>query len=158
MKYTIHLTDWKHHQAELMNIRTEVFMQEQQVSATDEWDGLDEQAIHFLVLSEAGEAVGCARLLTENPASPAFHIGRVALRKPLRNRGIGHQLMRYVLKYCQKTAPQNRIYLHAQTARITFYTQLGFVTEGDEFMDAGIAHISMVWNKQGDRAWPNNHR
>ena len=56
MLSTITPTTWEHHQADLINIRTAVFMQEQQVSAADEWDGLDEQAIHFLALSTHGDA------------------------------------------------------------------------------------------------------
>lgn len=119
-------------------------MQEQHVSATDEWDELDEQAIHFLVSSSTGAPIGCARLLYETPGeNHLYHIGRVAILKPFRNQGIGHQLMETVIAYCKKTAPANSIYLHAQTERRDFYKVLGFVAEGDEFMDAGIPHISM---------------
>lgn len=137
-------TRWQIHRADLVKIRTEVFMQEQQVSAADEWDGLDEQAVHFLVLSANNEAIGCARLLQETSGeNTLWHIGRVAILEPFRNQGIGHQLMEFVITYCKKTAPGNRIYLHAQTGRRHFYETLGFVAEGAEFMDAGIPHISM---------------
>lgn len=119
-------------------------MQEQQVSAADEWDGLDEQAVHFIALAENGEVIGCARLLHEMAGENSlYHIGRVAILKDFRNRGIGHQLMQYIIDYCKKMAPYNSIYLHAQIERHHFYETLGFVAEGDEFMDAGIAHISM---------------
>jgi predicted GNAT family N-acyltransferase len=145
MPTTIIFTDWQTHQAELIKIRTEVFMREQQVSAADEWDALDTEAIHFLVLSENDEAIGCARLLTESrpDGDYIYHIGRVALLKAFRNQGIGHQLMTFIIEYCQRLAPNQGIYLHAQTARRAFYERLGFSAQGDEFMDAGIAHISM---------------
>lgn len=148
MLHTITSTSWQLHHADLIKIRTEVFMQEQHVSAADEWDGLDEQAIHFLALSTYGEAIGCARLLTEtahdnSAKNPLYHIGRVAILKSFRNQGIGHQLMQTLIAYCKKTAPGNSIYLHAQTERRHFYETLGFIAEGDEFMDAGIPHISM---------------
>lgn len=144
MPHTITPASWQLHHADLTKIRTEVFMQEQQVSATDEWDGLDEQALHFLVLSATGEAIGCARLLHETlNENRLWHIGRVAILKSFRNQGIGHQLMQFVIAYCKKTAPENNIYLHAQTERRHFYETLGFIAEGDEFMDAGIPHISM---------------
>lgn len=144
MSHTFMLANWQTHSADLVKIRTEVFMQEQQVSAADEWDGLDEHAVHFFVLSATSEPVGCARLLSEKSADiTLYHIGRVAILKPFRNQGIGHQLMQFIIAYCKQTAPENSIYLHAQTERRTFYETLGFIAEGDEFMDAGIPHISM---------------
>ncbi len=141
---TIHPTTWQQHQADLIKIRTEVFMHEQQVCAADEWDGLDEQAIHFIARTTAGAVVGCARLLSE-PSSDQnlYHIGRVAILKPFRNQGAGHELMKFVLAYCKQKAPHNIIYLHAQVERRHFYETLGFIAEGDEFMDAGIPHICM---------------
>lgn len=144
MPHTITPTSWQLHQADLTKIRTEVFMHEQQVSAADEWDGLDEQAIHFLVSSASGQAIGCARLLRETSGKQyLYHIGRVAILKSFRNQGIGYQLMQCVIAYCKKTAPGNNIYLNAQTERRHFYEALGFIAEGSEFMDAGIPHISM---------------
>lgn len=119
-------------------------MHEQHVCATEEWDGLDEHAIHFIVLSTIGTIIGCARLLHETSGEThCYHIGRVAILKPFRNQGIGHQLMQFVIDYCKKNAPYNHIYLHAQTERRRFYERLGFIAEGDEFIDAGISHISM---------------
>jgi len=148
MHHTITPTSWQLHHADLIKIRTEVFMQEQQVSAADEWDGLDEQAIHFLALSTHGDAIGCARLIIEkahdtSAKEPLYHIGRVAILKSFRNQGIGHQLMQSVITYCKKKASGNSIYLHAQTERRHFYETLGFIAQGNEFMDAGIPHISM---------------
>lgn len=157
MLSTITPTTWEHHQADLISIRTTVFIQEQHVSAADEWDGLDEEALHFLALAENGEAIGCARLLIEpapdtSEKKPLYHIGRVAILKDFRNQGVGHQLMQSVLAYCKQTAPENCVYLHAQTERRHFYETLGFIADGNEFMDAGIAHISMHLNSCGDVA------
>jgi hypothetical protein len=144
MSRTIHSVNWQDHQADLMNIRTEVFMQEQHVSAADEWDELDGTAQHFLVLSATGEALGCARLLREESNGQCFrHIGRVAIRKPFRNLGLGRELMCFIIGFCKKNAPGSKIYLHAQIDRRHFYEALGFVAEGNVFMDAGIPHISM---------------
>ncbi len=144
MLITIIPTSWQQHKADLTKIRTDVFMHEQQVSAADEWDGLDEQAMHFLALSATDEAIGCARLLHETSGiNNLYHIGRVAILESFRNQGIGHQLMQFVIAYCKKTAPANHIYLHAQTERRHFYEALGFIAEGHEFMDAGIPHVRM---------------
>jgi predicted GNAT family N-acyltransferase len=157
MNYQIITTDWKTHQTPLADIRIRVFMQEQAVREADEWDGLDEQATHFLVLWQPDpdkpctinnpQAIGCARLLNENGlhSKRRFHIGRVALLKDYRGQGIGKQLMNAIVTHCQRIAPEQEIYLHAQTERKGFYRQLGFSAIGEVFMDAGIPHVTMFY-------------
>lgn len=141
-------TDWHTHAAELAQIRTQVFMEEQQVSAADEWDGLDESATHFLVLQDKN-AIGCTRLLLEHhQGHPLFHIGRVALLKPWRGQGIGQQLMQQLIQHCQQSSTTTPIYLHAQCERQNFYQRLGFKVEGEVFMDAGIPHIAMHYSPE----------
>lgn len=150
---TIKPVTWKSSQRELIMLRTSVFMQEQNVSPADEWDNKDETATHFLVSSAEGAAIGCARLLVEsNPIRASlhdqtlFHIGRVAVLKNYRQQDIGKQLMQSVINFCLQSHPSTAIYLHAQTDRIKFYQQLGFIIHGEVFMDAGIPHIEM-WFK-----------
>lgn len=140
------ITDWNTHREALSLIRTLVFMDEQQVPAADEWDGLDDTAIHFLLTENNHQPLGCARLLVEKKTSSTwFHIGRVAILKSSRGKGLGTALMRFVIQHCRDLAPANRIYLHAQCERRDFYQALGFIAEGEEFMDAGIPHISMYY-------------
>lgn len=149
MSPTIILTDWCTHQTELRHIRTRVFIEEQAVPEADEWDGLDLEATHFLILTANKTAMGCARLLTEPTAQGdvIYHIGRVALLPEFRAQGIGRKLMVFIIKHCLNSAPGRKIYLHAQTTRRRFYEQLGFNAQGCEFMDAGIAHIAMWFNE-----------
>lgn len=138
---------WQASHQELSLIRIAVFMYEQQVSATDEWDGKDEQAAHFLVRTEAGEPIATARILTEsNNNGRQYHIGRVAVLKAYRGQGIGHRLMRTLINWCRTKDPHEQIYLHAQVERQTFYEKLGFIAQGAEFIDAGIAHITMNYD------------
>jgi predicted GNAT family N-acyltransferase len=138
------ITNWHSDQSTLEQMRRVVFMQEQGVSEADEWDGLDENAIHFLLLDNHQQALGCARLLLEQKANqPLFHIGRVAILKAFRGKGLGQVLMRGIMAHCQQLDPSAALYLHAQTERRHFYEQLGFVATGEEFMDAGIPHIAM---------------
>ena len=72
---TITATSWSQSEAALRRLRETVFMQEQHVSAADEWDGKDDTARHYLV-TETGQPVGCARLLMEDSRGK---IGRVAI-------------------------------------------------------------------------------
>ena len=73
---TIHVVkvDWAERQNALKEIRFEVFVEEQHVPLEEELDGQDEGSSHFLALNEAGQALGCARLL------PSGQIGRMAVR------------------------------------------------------------------------------
>ncbi len=156
--FSIKSVTWQTKQRELIMLRTVVFMEEQNVSPEDEWDNKDETATHFLVTSAEGLAIGCARLLVEshnngdeNSLAPQqnqtlFHIGRVAVLKSHRQQGIGKQLLQTIINGCLQSLPSSNIYLYAQTARIKFYQQLGFMIQGDVFMDAGIPHIEM-WYK-----------
>lgn len=144
MTHTITQTNWQTHREYLRHIRDVVFIQEQQVPFADEWDDKDETAIHFLVSNTESNAIGCARLLIEENV---LHIGRVAILHEYREQGIGRHLMQFVMAWCARYHPHLKIYLHAQTTRIAFYEHLGFVPQGDVFMDAGIPHIEM-WHKE----------
>jgi predicted GNAT family N-acyltransferase len=142
MNLTIKPTNWQTDAEPLSLIRRRVFIEEQHVSEDDEWDQQDTHAIHFLVLHNTAGAIGCARVLIEN--NHRYHIGRVAVLAQYRQQKIGRRLMQFVLAWCQQQNPDYTIYLHAQTTRITFYEHLGFITQGDVFMDAGIEHVEMV--------------
>ncbi len=139
-------------------LRNVVFIQEQNVSQEDEWDGKDETAIHFLVRNSEQKSIGCARLLTEShkenerredssadssEKQKKFRIGRVAIIKEYRKQGIGTRLIQRVIDTCREQDLSHPIYLHAQTNSIRFYQKLGFCIHGDVFMDAGIPHIEM---------------
>jgi len=144
MAYTIILTNWQTHHESLRHIRDEVFIREQNVPIEDEWDDKDEAAAHFLAVSDQGNGIGCARVLIEESA---FHIGRVAVLMEYRKQGVGRKLMQHVLSWGRQQNPKYDVYLHAQTTRTGFYQHLGFIEQGDIFMDAGIEHIEM-WYQQ----------
>ena len=144
MNHIIIPTNWQTHQQSLREIRELVFIQEQQVPIADEWDDKDETATHFLVTTDAGIAIACARLLVEAHANQTlYHIGRVAVLAKYRQQAIGRELMAAVITYCKQAHPDYKIYLHAQTTSQRFYEHLGFTACGEVFMDAGIPHIEM---------------
>lgn len=143
MSLEYRVASWQLDKQALCAIRQRVFIEEQQVDVADEWDDKDETAIHFLVETAEQKAIACARLLVEGDL---YHIGRVAVLKENRRQNIGRQLMQFILAWCKQQNPEYKIYLHAQTSRVKFYEYLGFVAQGDVFMDAGIEHIEM-WYK-----------
>lgn len=127
-------------------LREAVFIQEQDVPAALEWDELDAEAIHWLLVhSETGEAMATARLVSYQEACqtrPVAKIGRVAVSQAVRGQRLGERLMRDILAYAEAEGFQQAI-LDAQTRVVPFYERLGFIKEGDEFMEAGILHYRM---------------
>jgi predicted GNAT family N-acyltransferase len=120
-------------------LRRTVFVDEQGVSEADELDDLDEVAIHLLA-SEAGHAIGSARLLVQGDLGK---IGRVCVLAPARGRGIGAALIRHAVQRFRVQAGVTRVKLGAQTHALGFYEALGFHAVGNVYDDAGIAHRDM---------------
>ena len=129
------ITNWKQSHQELKQIRTNVFIDEQQVPAELEWDEFDEQSLHFLALRD-NKAIATARL------KPDGQIGRMAVIKKHRNKGVGTRLLTEVLLQARKHG-YNMVYLHAQKKAIDFYKRFDFIKNGADFMDAGIVHRGM---------------
>jgi len=119
-------------------LRREVFMDEQHVSAADEFDGKDESATHIVTVQD-GEVVGVLRILW----LPDYaKIGRFAVRKSLREQGIGSRLFQTALSFIERQG-QEQVMLEAQLDRIGFYEHFGFTAYGEEYLDAGILHRAM---------------
>jgi len=135
----VHVTEvpWATHGDRLRRVRELVFIEEQSVPRDEEWDGLDERAIHFLALNAAGQPLGCARLL------PTGQIGRMAVLKPARGTGLGLRLLEAAIDTAGRQG-HRRVFLHAQTHAIGFYRKAGFLPHGAEFMEAGIPHVEMT--------------
>jgi predicted GNAT family N-acyltransferase len=126
---------WESDRIVLQRIRRTVFIEEQQVPESDEWD--DDDAVSSHVLARLNrEPVGTGRL------NPAGKIGRIAVIAGARGRGIGALILRYLLDEARRRGIR-RPYLHAQMQALPFYEKLGFRSEGGVFDEAGIPHVRM---------------
>lgn len=134
--YLISIVTWQQHEIALRSIREQVFIREQAVPEVLEWDDMDENAVHILVRHSSGLAIATARLQNDG------HIGRMAVLSDYRQQGVGSAMLRELLKVCQQH--QLQPYLDAQTHALGFYQKMGFKTQGNEFMDAGIPHYRMI--------------
>lgn len=120
-------------------LRRVVFIDEQGVSEADEVDGLDGKAIHLLAWDGACP-VGTARLLVKGPVGK---IGRVCVLPEARGLGLGAALIGAALDVLRDQPGVTEAYLGSQSHATGFYEKLGFVVEGEEFLDAGIPHRHM---------------
>lgn len=121
-------------------LRRSVFIEEQGVSEADEVDGLDDVAIHLLA-RDGDTPLGTARLLLKGEVGK---IGRVCVLPPARGTGLGAALIRAALAELARQPGVRFAHLGSQSHATGFYEKLGFVVEGDEFLDAGISHRKMV--------------
>jgi predicted GNAT family N-acyltransferase len=120
-------------------LRRAVFIEEQGVSAADEVDGLDDQAIHLLA-QDGILPVATARILLKGHVGK---IGRVCVLPSHRGTGLGAALIRAALAELSRLPGIDEAYLGSQSHATEFYAKLGFTVEGDEFLDAGIPHRHM---------------
>ena len=134
----IEIVKWIDGYVPLTMIREKVFIEEQKVTPQLEWDGMDEEAIHFLVYKDE-KAIGCARaLVIENH----MQLGRMAILKEYRGEGIGSNL----IEKAMTTAKLNQLSLidiSAQCYAIDFYKKFGFKVTSDIYLDAEILHRDM---------------
>ncbi|QDZ27647.1 GNAT family N-acetyltransferase [Noviherbaspirillum sp. UKPF54] len=136
MSYRLILGDWERHKTDARAVRYDVFVIEQNVPVELEWDDMDAACVHAVVYDDAGQAVATGRLL------PDGHIGRMAVRKSARGQGIGGLVLQALMEEAQRRGDRC-VLLNAQTQAEPFYRRFGFVRDGEEFIEAGIAHVSM---------------
>ena len=105
-----------------------------------ELDEQDETAIHVLAYQD-GQCIGTARLV--NLGNQSMQIGRMAVLTQYRGNGIGKRILEELIELSRKQGTSS-IILHAQITAIAFYEKLGFLPEGPEYLEAGIAHRNMI--------------
>ena len=131
----IEIMDWETARAHASPIRFTVFCEEQGVPLEIELDDQDAVSI-YVVAYEDGRPVATGRLL------PDGHIGRMAVLKDWRGRGIGGAMLGRLIERARERGDRE-VVLSAQIHAARFYQTHGFVPHGDEYMEAGIRHREM---------------
>ena len=128
--------NWEQLRAHAQPIRFEVFVDEQKVPPELELDEMDAVCLHAVAYAEEGTPLATGRLL------PDGHVGRMAVLKAGRGKGVGGAVLQTLIE-AARARGDREVILNAQTHAEPFYAAHGFAREGDEFMDAGIPHITM---------------
>ncbi|KPN14891.1 hypothetical protein AKG37_17720 [Bacillus australimaris] len=124
------------------DIRKSVFIEEQQVPESDEFDQFDtlnEQCQHVLIYHE-NQPVGTGRVRIVDHTGK---LERICILKPYRKYGLGKIIIEELEKIMQEK-DISKIKLHGQTHAEGFYKKLGYQTTSDEFMEDGIPHVLMT--------------
>ncbi len=125
-------------------IRREVFVKEQGIEESIEIDKFDDIATHIILYYD-GKPVGTGRFYYDGKD---YRLGRIAVLKEYRGKGFGKLITKELIKYALKKNAE-RIVIHSQKYLEDFYKSLGFKSVGKVFMEAGIPHIKMVYEKGG---------
>lgn len=121
-------------------LRTEVFVEEQGVSQSLEWDEKDPLSLHAVLRNRMGLPVATGRLL---PAEMGVSkIGRMAVKRTLRGLRLGDHVLNGLLDAARKRGDTD-VVLHAQCTAEHFYQRQGFVRRGEVFQEADMDHIEM---------------
>lgn len=134
-QFTLRTGSWDELQNDAKLIREQVFIQEQQIAAEDEWDAEDAVSLHFVIYDQ-DQPIATARLLQNNS------VGRVAVLKSHRGVGIGKLLMQQIIQQAQQEQ-REFLKLSSQVHAMQFYAALDFKVEGEQYLDCGIPHINM---------------
>lgn len=144
----------------ILKARSQVFVVEQNCAYQD-MDEVDFDCLH-LIAHQNEALVGYCRIIppefnklasnlavadpdikTNHTAMPA--IGRVLVLSAHRGDGIARQMMIHAIAHCRKKYGKKRpIILSAQAYLLSFYESLGFVPEGDHYLEDDIEHVKMV--------------
>ncbi len=134
----VEIVKWIDEHDSLKMIRQKVFIEEQKVTSQLEWDGMDEEAIHFLAFKNE-KAIGCARAFV---IKNHMQLGRMAVLKAYRGESVGTALIEKVITTA-KLNQLSAIYISAQCHAIDFYKKFGFEVTSDIYLDAEIQHRDM---------------
>ncbi|AGR41873.1 GNAT family N-acetyltransferase [Spiroplasma diminutum] len=124
------------------DIRIDVFCNEQNYSQEEEIDAYDEKSYHVIGFFEQ-KPVCCARIVNKPDGT---YLGRIAVLKEYRGKGLGSKLVDYLVKYVTNNLKITEIFLESQDKAVKLYEKFGFKIISEPFMDGPIVHYKMVRN------------
>ncbi|MFF0743409.1 GNAT family N-acetyltransferase [Streptomyces sp. NPDC004111] len=149
--YRVRVAEGPEDLAACFAVRKEVFVAEQGVPESLEYDRYDGTALHVLAVADDGTPLGTGRLLYGDDAlgktgagPEVASLGRLAVSAAARGLGVGAALVRGIEDAARDLdRGLTAIDLHAQTQALGFYERLGYEVYGPVFLDAGIDHRAM---------------
>lgn len=135
------IKDYNYLPEEAKKIRSEVFVKEQ--GFYDEYDEFDDIAKHMVMYSNE-EPISTCRIYY-NYEKESYIIGRVAVLKEWRGKNIGRRILNAAEEYIRKNGGKS-VMLSGQVRVAGFYEKLGYIKQGETYLDEGCPHIWMKKN------------
>lgn len=129
---------------DILKLRVDIFVVEQEC-AYPELDDKDRDAHtrHLLGRDDSGFLIAYCRILAPAMSYPEASIGRVAVAKSGRGKGLARELMQRALTVTLAAWPSAGIQIGAQQYLVNFYQHLGFTPCSDMYLEDGIPHVDM---------------
>ena len=125
--------------AAIVALRTRVFVDEQGVPPEIEQDATDTVAVHAVACDADGCVVATGRLFERDGRGV---IGRMAVDAAARGAGHGAAVLAVLHREARRQG-LTEVELHAQVGARGFWERAGYAAVGEEYEEAGIAHVTM---------------
>jgi ElaA protein len=130
------------HLYEVVRLRQDIFIIEQNC-IYDDIDGLDYKSGHLLLFSGNETLIGYLRIVPPGIKFDELSLGRIAIRKNYRGKGLGKKLIEKGVEIAKERGEVS-VKIEAQAHLEKLYTGLGFKTVSKIYSVDGIPHIQMI--------------
>lgn len=130
---------------DILKLRSEVFVVEQNCIYQD-IDSNDKLSYH-LFLEDKEEIIAYLRVLPKGVSYPEASIGRVLTKADCRKKGLSREMVNRAISFIVNTLEEKEIRISAQSYLLGFYNSLGFEPVSDIYLEDGIEHIEMLYQK-----------
>lgn len=125
---------------QMLRLRQDIFIIEQDC-VYDDIDDIDPYCEHLL-LKDKNNVVGCSRIVPAHKKFEHPSIGRIAIDKKYRGKGLGKKIVQKSIQLLSKKNTET-IIIEAQSYLQAFYESMGFEQISESYMVDGIPHIKM---------------
>ena len=127
----------------IIHLRQKVFIVEQDCPYIDA-DYTDQDAFHLLAYKD-NELIGYLRAFKPGIKYEGSSIGRIVTEMNSRGLGVGKQITKEGVNFLGKKYSDSEIIISAQHRLKSFYTDLGFISRGEVYLEDDIDHIQMYF-------------
>ncbi len=128
---------------EILHLRVAVFVVEQDCPY-QEVDEKDRKSIHLFGRAENGKIMAVTRIVPKGISYKEVSVGRVALDKAYRGKGIANELMLESFKVIANELGEQPIRISAQEYLLNYYYKHGFKQVGSGYLEDNIPHVEML--------------
>ena len=131
---------------EILRVRSEVFVVEQECVYNDV-DGKDQKSVHIMIWEDK-KILAYLRVIEAGVSYTAPSLGRVLVVKEARGRRLARRIVVEGMNYITNIWKKSRITIGAQDYLKEFYESLGFKPVSEVYLEDGIPHIDMTYEKK----------
>lgn len=135
---------------EIAKARYEVFACEQHIFEENDFDNTDKVSYHVFSYDK-DKIVAYLRIIPKEFSHyENTGIGRVLVLKEYRRSGLAKKMVDFAIDFITETLREDSISLSAQEYISSLYEKCGFIAVSDVYLEVGIPHVEMEYNKFRD--------